>query len=556
MKLIAAGSLLALPATAYADGVAVHGSVQTEIDVVEDDKAINTPEYDQRFLFNLYADVNVISQYVEAGLRFEFMKWPTPQFLKEPGYAGWGFPNVYVKGKYKGFDLTVGDFYDQFGSGFIFRTYEERTLGIDNSIRGARLNVNAVKGLRLTVLGGQQRHYWEYDWNWASHQKVFGANAEAYLQDWWGALRDHNAAWMFGASYVLKHEKEEEKILAGTDYRLNFPKNVNAFDVRSNFQKGPWSVLAEFAWKGQDPSFDNNFTYGNGTAVMISGSYARKGLSAMLQAKRSENMSFRSERSASGLPVTLNYMPAFSYQHTYALAALYPYATQMAPGEWAFQGAFEYTFKRRTPLGGKYGTKLILNASYISGLVHNNDPKNPYNGSLWGTDGYKTDFWKIGACNYYDFNVMVEKKFSQPFYMQFMYAHQYYNNKILTGAMDEETPWVRANVLVADARWKINRKFTLRGELQYLFSNQDYKDWAYGLVEFSFAPYLQVSVSDMWNTGKTGLHYYMFAVTGNYKSNRLMISYGRTRQGVNCTGGVCRTVPAMHGLQVAYSYNF
>ncbi len=126
---------MALPATAYADGVAVHGSVQTEIDVVEDDKAINTPEYDQRFLFNVYADVNVISQYVEAGLRFEFMKWPTPQFLKEPGYAGWGFPNVYVKGKYKGFDLTVGDFYDQFGSGFIFRTYEERTLGIDNSIR-------------------------------------------------------------------------------------------------------------------------------------------------------------------------------------------------------------------------------------------------------------------------------------------------------------------------------------------------------------------------------------------------------------------------------------
>ncbi len=47
------------------------------------------------------------------------------------------------------------------------------------------------------------------------------------------------------------------------------------------------------------------------------------------------------------------------------------------------------------------------------------------------------------------------------------------------------------------ARWKINRKFTLRGELQYLFTNQDYKDWAYGLVELSFAPYLQVSVSDM-----------------------------------------------------------
>ncbi len=109
---------------------------------------------------------------------------------------------------------------------------------------------------------------------------MFGANAEAYLQDWWPTLADHNAAWMFGASYVLKHEKEEEKILAGTDYRLNFPKNVNAFDVRSNFQKGPWSVLAEFAWKGQDPSFDNNYTYGNGTAIMLSGSYAHARASA------------------------------------------------------------------------------------------------------------------------------------------------------------------------------------------------------------------------------------------------------------------------------------
>ena len=209
--------------------------------------------------------------------------------------------------------------------------------------------------------------------------------------------------------------KEEEK--NSRRYRLpsEFSEKCQRIRCPLNFQKVPGACLPEFAWKGQDPSFDNNYTYGNGTAIMLSGSYARKGLSAMLQAKRSENMSFRSERSASGLPVTLNYMPAFSYQHTYALAALYPYATQMAPGEWAFQGRSSIPSSGARPLGGSMAPNSSLNASYISGLVRTDDPRNPYNGSLWGTDGYKTDFWKIGTCNYYDFNVMIEKKFSQPF---------------------------------------------------------------------------------------------------------------------------------------------
>jgi hypothetical protein len=48
----------------------------------------------------------------------------------------------------------------------------------------------------------------------------------------------------------------------------------------------------------------------------------------------------------------------------------------------------------------------------------------------------------------------------------------------------------------------------------------------------------------------------MVAVTGNYRSNRLMLSYGRTRAGYNCSGGVCRYVPATRGLSISYNYNF
>lgn len=539
-----------LPISLFAkDDVVVHGSVQTDILFPEKDETIATENYDQKILFNTYADASLISRYIDAGLRFEFMKWPLPGY--EPDFSGWGIPNIYVKGKFKGVTLTVGDFYEQFGSGFILRTYEERSLGIDNSLRGVRLNVNPTRGLRLTALGGLQRDYW----NWRKESRVYGANVEMDATELFHRLKDRDFSLNFGASYVLKHEDDEMIVVPGENYRLNLPENVNAFDLRGDFKKGGWNILAEFAWKGQDPSFDNHYTYGNGTAIMLNGTYSVKGFSVMVNTKRSENMAFRSQRSANGLSAFINNMPAFTYQHTYALPSLYPYATQSAPGEWAFEGLLSYNFKKKTLLGGKYGTKINLNLSYISGLVGKGDISDDVK-ELMGTNGNQTSFFKIGKCNYYDFNIQVEKRFSAPFTMQFMYMNQYYNNEVLKTLESDDTSWVRANILVAEGKYRFNKKYTLRGELQYLFSKQDQKDWAYGQLELSYSPYLMLSVSDLWNCGDTKIHYYMIGLTGNYKSNRLTLSYGRTRKGYNCTGGVCRLVPAMRGLQVSYNYYF
>lgn len=543
-----AAAFLTAPSAAavnIGDKVAVHGSVQADGLFPQEDAAIGTGTYDHTILFNTYADINVLSKYVDGGVRAEFMKWPLPGY--EPDFAGWGIPHIYLKGKFKGFELTAGDFYEQFGSGFILRTYEERSLGIDNSIRGGRLKVNAVNGLRLTALGGVQRRYWD----WKKTSQVYGADAEASLEDWFPRLRDKGVTWTAGVSYVLKHEDDQVIMVPGTDSRLRFPKFVNAFDARTHFQKGAWGVQGEFAWKGQDPSFDNSYTYGPGTAAMLTGTYARKGLSALVQAKRSENMAFRSQRSMTGTSAFLNNMPAFSYQHTYSLAAMYPYATQAADGEWAFQGAFAYTFGRKTALGGRYGTKLKLNVSYISGL--DKTPGLPgLNGYEMGTDGPSASFFKIGQNYYRDVNIQIEKRLTTSFQLTFMYMNQLYNQKVIEGHGDV----VKSNIFVLDGKYKFDKRFTLRGELQYLTTRQDKKDWAYGLLELSVQPYLMFSVSDMWNCGGDGTHYYMAGITGNYRSNRLMLSYGRTRAGFNCSGGVCRYVPASRGFQIGYTYNF
>lgn len=565
LALLLAG-LAVTTVNAQENKVAVHGSIQSDILISQEDHKIGTGTYNDWGLTNTYAEVGLTSKHIEAGVRAEYLEHPLPGF-DDPRFIGWGVSNIYVKALGNGFDVTVGDFYDQFGSGFVFRTYEERSLGIDNSIRGARLNVSAVKGANLKLLGGVQRCFWDWD----TDAWLGGADLELNMEQYFKGLADKNITWMIGGSYLMKHENEEDVLVPGTNYKLNMDPMVHTFGVRTRLQSGPYSFMAEYAWKTQDPSKDNDYIYRNGSAVMVSASYSKKGLSALVQAKRSENMSNRMKRgfvSYLGGNCRLNHMPAFSYQHTYALPALYPYATQDADGEWAFQGEFGYTFKRRTALGGKYGTKLKVNFSYIRGI-----DKTPTESliegvnSTMGTDGYHSKFFGFGGVYYKDINVQLEKKLSKSFKLNLMYMNQLYNKTVVEG----EGGVVKSNIFVAEGKYQFSPKMTLRGEAQYLQTKQDQGDWYYGLLELSVLPYLMFTISDQYNAnvpyytenkqvddskGTHSQHYLLGSVTATYKAHRLQLSYGKTRAGYNCSGGVCRFVPASYGMTVSYNYNF
>ena len=534
------------------ENVTLNGSIQSDILLPQEDEAIGT-KYDNNsdFLTNTYADLHLRSKWVDAGARLEFMEYPLPGFERD--FEGWGVPHLYVKGKFgSGWEVTLGDFYDQFGSGFIFRAYEERSLGIDNSIRGLRLNMSAIDGLNLKVLGGLQRRCWDWD----DEAIVGGADAELSIDRFSAKMQDKGINWMVGASFVAKKE-DDEMIMVNPVQRLNLPETVTAFDVRTRYQQGNYSLMAEYAMKSQDPSFDNGYIYKKGNALMLSASYSKRGMSALVQAKRSEDMSFRSRRSVNGTSAFLNHMPAFAYQHTYALAALYPYATQMANGEWAMQGEFGYTFKRKTPLGGKYGTNLKLNISYIRAI----DREPVTDGKLMGTDGYTSSFFKFGDETYYqDINLQLEKKISQAFKINLMYMNQRYNQGVIEG----HGGMINSDIFVGEGKYQFNKKLTLRGELQYLTTSHESGDWMYGLLELSVLPYMMFTVSDMY--GKPAInggleygdkeHYYMASVTFNYNAHRIMAGYGRTRAGYNCSGGVCRYVPASKGVNISYTRSF
>lgn len=537
-------SLLTFPAVAQ-DGdsgekkIIVSGSVQSDILVPQKDKAIGADEVDNWALTNTYADVNVMSSHFDGGARFEFLEYPLPGY--EDKFKGWGVPNIYIKAHYDKWNLTAGSFYEQFGSGFILRTYEERSLGVDNSLFGVRLVVNPVSGLSIKALSGKQRRYWSLNDSWVS-----GADVELNLDQWLKGLSNNGTYLTLGASWVNKYESDED-IMTDATHKLNLPSFVNAFDVRASVQTGNLNVLAEYAWKTQDPSFDNGYIYRQGKVAMLSATYSKKGLSMLLQAKRSDNMSFRSKRTVTGISSNINHLPAFTMEHTYALAALYPYATH-PDGEWAYQAEFAYNFKRRSFLGGKYGTNVKVNFSHVHAI-----DRNEHDGASMGSDGYGSAFWKWGKQTYYqDLNFQIEKKFSKNFKLNLMYMNQFYNKTVIEG----EGGMVHSDIFVAEGKYQFSRKLTLRGELQYLSTDEDQGDWMYGLLELSFLPHWMFTISDMYNSGETNLHYYQGYVTFNTGSHRLQLGYGRTRSGFNCSGGVCRHVPASKGVTLSYNYNF
>ncbi len=516
-----------LIATQSVAQVSVTGSVQS--DMLLPNKDVETgfvkgspTGYEDNFMTNTYADVTLQSKYVDAGVRFEFTQFPLPGYNDMANdFKGWGIPNVYVKGKLKNLEITGGSFYEQFGSGFILRTYEERSLGIDNSLLGGRVVYTPYKGIRLKALAGVQRTYWKLEKN-----AITGADVELDIDEWSKSMQERGLRFGLGASWVNKHEDADQIVMADATHRYNFPAFVNAFDARVRLQQGGFSLLGEYAHKTQDPSAENGYNYKAGNVGMLSASYSKRGMSFLAQAKRSKLMSFRSQRNVPAIcrAAYINHLPAFTMDHTYALAALYPYATQ-PNGEWAYQASAAYTFKKKTALGGKYGMTAKLNFSHV----------------------------REGSTTFYqDINLQLERKLTKKFKLNFMYMNQRYNKTVIEG----EGGMVNSNIFVVEGKHQFNRKHTLRFEGQFLHTPDDEKDWLYALVEYSFMPHWMITVADMYNVGVTNRHYYQGLVTYNIKSHRIQLGYVRNRAGYNCSGGVCRRVPASKGVTLSYNYNF
>lgn len=562
-KILAMALFAAVAATAQGQGQGllgghVTGNVQLDGQMSSADSTIGAQDVPEKLLLNARADILYTNGDFSAGLRFEMYQNPLLGF--DARYKGQGLANYFVAYNGERLSVTAGNFYEQFGSGMILRAYEDRYLGLDNSLFGLNVQYRPVDGITLKALAGKQRIFWDY-----GDGLVRGVDAEVNLGSLVKAIGESKFRATLGAGFVSKYEDDETvPSAANPEMRLNLPLNVGAASLRADLGYGNWSLQAEYVRKGQDPSAIQRVPFGDkiygyiyrpGEALLLGLSYSQRGFSASLQAKRIDNMGFKSVRSQSGEMLYINYLPAITKNHTYAFLSMYPYATQVN-GEQGLQADVMYKIKKGTLLGGQYGTDVHVNSSVVMGL------DTTVTGGA-GTDGYEVN-GGLGQTLYGDVSVEVAKKLSKNVKATVTYAYQVFNPVV----ENEPGSLHHNNIVVADVSWKVNKKHSLRFEAEWMGSDSHYDaadpehsdrragDWVMGLVEWNIGTHWFLSASDQYAYNDGTGNYYNLSVGYTRGATRLQVGYGKQREGLLCIGGVCRTVPASNGLTFSLTTSF
>src|SRR5690606_10332364 len=133
----------------------ISGNMESTFQYLLDDEKIDAQQPDEKALINSYVNVNYRNSGFKAGMRLEAY---LPAILGYPDrFDGAGLGYRYVGYENDLVDVTLGNFYEQFGSGLIFRSYEDRALGVDNTMNGVSLKLRPYKGVTIKTVYGRQR---------------------------------------------------------------------------------------------------------------------------------------------------------------------------------------------------------------------------------------------------------------------------------------------------------------------------------------------------------------------------------------------------------------
>ncbi len=443
-------------------------------------------------------------------------------------------------------DITLGHFYEKFGNGLVFRTWEDKPLGIENSLVGGKIKYKPWKALELTTLYGKQRNGFAFD---LSESTIFGFNTDWKLST---LFKSKSSNFGAGFSYVNKHETE-----------IDVPSDVYLISSRGFFKRKGFAFDVEYVFKSKDAlvEFENvnpNYLF-DGDALLLNLGYAKKGFGVNANLRRTENFGFYSKRTQSrnsfneGL---LNYIPSITKQFDYSLTNIYVYQSQPnirfepdgnKAGEIGGQLDLFYNFKKGSALGGKNGLNVALNSSAWYGL------KGSYDENL---RKYEADFFGFGQKFYTDYSVEIRKNVSKKWTSIFSYLQQYYNAKYVEESFGE----INSNTLVWDNLYNFSGSKTLKVELQHQWADASFKNWVAGLIEYNLNSNWSVFNNNLYNYGNTDaskkINYYSFGTTYAKNATRVQLSYGRQRGGLVCIGGVCRFVPESSGLTLNINYSF
>ncbi len=515
--------------------------------------AANTPQYDrQLYSADSWLNLGYSNWGFNFGLRFDLFN--NSNLLNPMGsFNGQGIGRWFIDTKIDQLGISVGYLYDQIGSGFIFRAYEERPLAIDNALYGIRLTYDLGEDWKIKgFTGKQKRQFDSYD------PVVKGINLEGFLS----VKTTKNKLWSLAPGLGIVNRTLDDVSMNSIVSTINtysiedafVPKyNVYGFSLYNTLSYGNFTWYFEGAYKTEDAINDpfgtftidsttfigDKFVSKPGYAIYSSLSFATKGVSLTLEGKRTDHFALRIRPQEVLNQGILSFQPAMSRINTYRLTARYNSAPQEL-GETAFQVDLKLSPDKDLKLNFNYANIQNLNGEMLYGELN-----------AEATYKYERQWVLLGGLQMQTYNQEV------------------YEFKPGVPNVTTITPF-------ADFLYKITRKKAIRFEAQYMNvgkdnlaeAKQDYGDWLFGLVEFSMAPHWTFTASDMYNINpgknapedqngeKKALHFPRFDIYYSNKSNRFSLSYVKQVEGIVCAGGICRLEPAFSGLKFTVNSSF
>jgi hypothetical protein len=173
------------------------------------------------FRSNNYLNLNLNYGKWSAGIQGESYT-PNALLNYNPKYDETNVAKYYLNYKSTKLDVTAGYFYEQFGSGLLLRSWEDRSLGINNAIRGGKVTFTPTDNLLFTALYGKHRTGFD-----VSEGEIYGFNSDINL---FKILKIEGSDLALGLSYVGRNENVDI-------VDPNFDKLTSAFAGRVNFTK-------------------------------------------------------------------------------------------------------------------------------------------------------------------------------------------------------------------------------------------------------------------------------------------------------------------------------
>ena len=536
----------------------IHGDFILNLQSYQEDNLIGAVPADEIVLNNAYLNLNFTKGNFTTGLRYESYLNALADYDSE--FKGNGIPYRYASYSIDKLQITAGNYYEQLGSGLIFRSYEEKGLGIDNAMDGIRLKYNPTAGIYLKTFIGKSRTHFTYA------DGIFrGIDGEMNLNEVFNS--DIKIKAILGGSFVSRYQERTNPI-------FKIPQNVSAYASRLSLMSGGWSYYGEYAYKINDPAnalSESAMNYAGGNAFTQNITFSKRGFGFSGEIHRIDNMTFKSDRDKDGKAYIINYIPTLTKPHTYSLLALYPCATQ-SEGEFGMQFDLFYKINKGSILGGKYGTKIALNYSRINGLDGGGSFLNDKVDHTPELFSFKEELY------FEDINLEINKKINKKLKTNFIIANQTYNRDFLEGHVPGDYGVLNSTIFITDLSYKIKKGHSARIELQLLKSKQlkDYEshsgsyengmeepaegDWGMMLLEYTISPNWFFTIQDMYNFGNEisdkRLHYINLSAGYIKGANRFEIGYGKKREGIFCVGGVCKLVPSSNGFSLSVSSSF